>query len=414
MNLEYFIAKRFYYDKSCNKQMSRPAVKIAVAGVATGLAIMILAVSIILGFKREIREKVIGFGSHVQISNFDGNGTYETYPIKVDKKFASEIAEIAKVKHVQRIVTKPAIIKTEKDFQGIVIKGIGSDFNWDFFKKNLIKGDCLQLADSTLSKGVLISENLANMLSLDIGDDFLCYFLQDQIRARKFVVSGIFNTNISEYDKLFVLADMQHLQKLNKWNSDQISSIEVIAEDFDCIEDVQFSIFSKIANRFDENGTTYQIKTIQQISPHIFGWLDMLDINAWVILFLMLAVAGFNIVSGLLILILEKTSTIGLLKAIGANDWTIRKIFIFQSTFLIGKGMFWGNVIGVLLCLLQHFSHLIPLDPSAYYVSTVPISLDVLAWLLLNIATASIAFIILIIPSVVISKISPAQTIRFE
>ena len=394
--------------------MSRPAVKIAVAGVATGLTIMILSVSIILGFKREIREKVIGFGSHVQISNFDGNSTYETYPIKVDEKFISDIATIDKVKHVQRIVTKPAIIKTEKDFQGIVIKGIGSDFDWDFFKKNLVKGDCLQLTDSTLSKGVLISENLAHTLCLDVGDDFLCYFLQEQIRARKFIVSGIFNTNISEYDKLFVLADMQHLQKLNKWDSTQISTIEVLVENYEYVEDVQFSIFSKIANRFDENGATYQIKTIQQISPHIFGWLDMLDINAWVILILMLAVAGFNIVSGLLILILEKTSTIGLLKAIGADDWTIRKIFIFQSIFLVGKGMLWGNIIGVGWCVLQHFTHLIPLDPSAYYVSTVPISLDIYAWILLNVSTALISFLILIVPSVVISKISPAQTIRFE
>lgn len=414
MKFEYFVAKRFYYDESWNKQMSRPAVRIAVIGVATGLAIMILSVSIILGFKSEIREKVIGFGSHIQISNFDGNDTYETHPIRVNNQFVSEIAAIEQVKHVQRIVTKPAIIKTEKDFQGIVIKGIDSGFSWDFFKENLVEGDCLQLSDSALSKGVVISENLANALCLEVGDDFLCYFLQEQIRARKFVVSGIFNTNVSEYDKLFVLADMQHLQKLNKWDADQISSVEVLVNNFENIEDVQFSIFSKIANRFDETGSTYRIQTIQQISPHIFGWLDMLDLNAWVILVLMLAVAGFNIVSGLLILILEKTSTIGLLKAVGAADWSIRKIFIFQSVFLIGKGMLWGNVLGVGICLLQYFTHLIPLDPSAYYVSTVPISLDVLAWLLLNVSTALIAFLMLIVPSVVISKISPAQTIRFE
>lgn len=414
MKFEYFIAKRFYYDESWNKQMSRPAVKIAVIGVATGLAIMILSVSVILGFKREIREKVIGFGSHIQISNFDGNNTYETYPIRVNEQFLSEIAAIENVKHVQKIVTKPAIIKTEKDFQGIVIKGIDGDFDWDFFRKNLVEGDCLQLSDSAISKGVVISENLANTLCLGVGDDFLCYFLQEQIRARKFVVSGIFNTNISEYDKLFVLADMQHLQKLNKWDADQISSVEVLVNDFESIEDVQYSIFSKIANRFDETGSTYRIQTIQQLSPHIFGWLDMLDLNAWVILVLMLAVAGFNIVSGLLILILEKTSTIGLLKAVGAADWSIRKVFIFQSVFLIGKGMLWGNVIGVGICLLQYFTHLIPLDPSAYYVSTVPVSLDVFAWFLLNVSTALIAFLMLIVPSVVISKISPAQSIRFE
>ncbi|MBO7724685.1 MAG: ABC transporter permease [Paludibacteraceae bacterium] len=414
MKFEYFIAKRFYYDNGRNKQMSRPAVKIAVVGIAVGLAIMILAVSVILGFKREIREKVIGFGSHIQISNFDSNGTYETYPIEVNKKFISDIAVIDQVKHVQQIITKPAIIKTEKDFQGIVIKGVGCDFDWDFFKKNLVKGECISLSDSVVSKGVVISESLAKTLCLDIGDDFLCYFLQEQIRARKFVVSGIFNTNISEYDKLFILADMRHLQKLNKWKENQISSLEVLVEDFESIDDVQFFIFSKIANRFDESGSTYQIRSIQQLSPHIFGWLDMLDLNAWVILVLMLAVAGFNIISGLLILILEKTSTIGLLKAVGAENWSIRRIFIFQSVFLIGKGMFWGNVIGVGICLLQYFTHFVPLDPSAYYVSTVPISLDVFAWILLNVSTAIIAFLMLIVPSVVISKISPAQTIRFE
>ena len=413
MSLEYFIAKRIHFQQG-KKNVSRPAVRIATIGIALGLAVMLISVAVVIGFKNEIRNKTIGFGGHIQISNFDNNNTYETNPIKVDKALIKRITAIDGVTHVQRFATKPGIIKTDTEFQGIVIKGIDAGFNWNFFKSNLVEGKILDVSGNIPSNQVVISKYLANLLGLKLGDSFYTYFIQEQIRARKFKIVGIYSTNFIEYDKLFILADMRQVQTLNDWSPESFSGLEVQINDFNRIDEVGDMVYDATANKFNKDGNSYTTQTIKQLNPQIFSWLSLLDMNVWVILILMLAVAGFNMISGLLILILERTNMIGILKSMGATNWSVRKIFLYHSAFLIGKGMLWGNVIGLSLCAIQYFTGVIPLDPQAYYVATVPICFNWLYILLLNVGTLIASLLMMIGPSYLITKISPAKIIRYE
>ncbi len=414
MNFGFFIAKHFQYNNDTTQLVSKPSVRIATIGIAVGLTVIILAVSVIVGFKREIQEKVIGFGSHIQISNFDRNSSFETVPVTVSDSLMNTLRQLPTIQHAQRFATKPAIIKTDSDFMGVILKGVGSEHDWAFLQQHLTAGETPQFNDSALINEVLISQTIANTLRLSVGDDFLTYFMQESVRVRKFVVKGIYQTNIGEYDKNFIIADIQQIQRLNRWQPTQVSGLEMQVHDYKQLDEAYDEVFMTTANRFDDNGSTYYIQTIRDLNPQIFGWLDLLDINTWVILVLMLSVAGFNIISGLLILILERTNSIGVLKALGANNWSIRKIFLYQAAFLIGKGMFWGNIVGVSICLIQYFTHIIPLDAEAYYISYVPISLNPLYWLLINVGTAAVSVAMLIAPSYIITRISPARAIRFE
>lgn len=389
--------------------------RVATIGIAVGLAVMIVSVCVIVGFKKEIRNKTIGFGSHIQISNFDTNNTYETAPIEMDDTLMTSLANISEVKHIQRFATKPGIIKTDEEFQGIVLKGAGNDFNWDFFKSNMVQGNILSHNDSTSKNEAIISKSLADLLKLKLGDGFITYFLQDDIRARKFKIVGIYSTNFEEYDRLFVLTNLQTVQKLNNWQTNQFSGIEIKLGDFSQIENAYNQVYMHCANRFDENGKGYYITTIKQVNPQIFSWLELLDMNVWLILFLMISVAGFNIISGLLILILERTNMIGILKSYGATNWSVRKIFLYHSMFLIGKGMMWGNVIGLGLCAVQYFFHVVPMpDAKSYYTAFVPVSFDWIFILLLNVGTFIISVLMLVGPSYLITKISPAKIVRYE
>ncbi len=414
MNLGFFIAKHFQYNNDTPQLVSKPSVRIATIGIAVGLTVIILAVSVIIGFKREIQEKVIGFGSHIQISNFDRNSSFETVPVTVSDSLMNTLRQLPTIQHAQRFATKPAIIKTDSDFLGVILKGVGSEHDWVFLQKHLTAGATPQYNDSALMNEVLISQTIANRLKLNVGDDFLTYFMQESVRVRKFTVKGIYQTNIGEYDKNFIIADIQQIQRLNRWQPTQVSGLEMQVRDYKQLDEAYDEVFMTTANRFDDNGSTYYIQTIRDLNPQIFGWLDLLDINTWVILILMLSVAGFNIISGLLILILERTNSIGVLKALGANNWSIRKIFLYQAAFLIGKGMLWGNIVGVSICLIQYFTHIIPLDAEAYYISYVPVSLNPLYWLLINVGTAAVSVAMLIAPSYIITRISPARAIRFE
>jgi len=414
MNLEYFIAKRIHFEKKGEKNVSRPAVRIATIAIAVGLAIMIIAVAVVIGFKQEIRNKTIGFGSHIQISNFDTNNSYETLPINMSDTLLNNLAHIPDVKHIQRFVTKPGIIKTDAEFQGMILKGVGKDYNWDFFKSNLVEGTIPNVNDSSSKNEAILSKTMAKLLGLKLGDSFYTYFLQDKVRARKLKIVGIYATNIEDYDKMFVLTDIRIAQKLNNWDETNFSGLEIQINDFDKLDQAYNNVYDVCANQFDKDGNGYYIQTIRQISPQIFSWLDLLDMNVWVILFLMLAVAGFNMISGLLILILEKTNMIGILKSFGATNWSVRKIFLFQSLFLIGKSMIWGNIIGLSLCALQYFFHIIPLDPVAYYVNTVPVIFNWLYILLLNIGTFIASILMLVGPSYLITRISPAKIVRYE
>lgn len=414
MNIEYFIAKRIHFQQG-KKNVSRPAVRIATIAIALGLAVMIVAVAVVLGFKQEIRNKMIGFGGHIQITNFDTNNTYEMAPIKAEKAFLDKIKRIPDVKHVEAFATKPGIIKTKTEFQGIVLKGIDQNFDWSFFKSNLVEGDILHVSKDSLENKVLISKYLANLLGLKLGDKFLTYFIQDQIRSRKFTITGIYSTNFVEYDKLFIITDLRHVQQLNDWESSEISGLELLINDFDKIDQAGEVVNSVAGDIVSTNGNAYYTQTIKEINPQIFGWLDLLDMNVWVILGLMLAVAGFNMISGLLILILERTSMIGILKSTGATNWSVRKIFLYHSFFLIGKGMLWGNVIGLSLCAIQYFTGIIPMpDPESYYVEIVPVVFNWFYIFLLNAGTLAASVLMMIGPSYLITKISPAKIIRYE
>lgn len=414
MNLEYFIAKRIHFEKKGERNVSRPAVRIATIGIAVGVAVMLVAIAVVVGFKQEIRNKTIGFSSHIQITNFDNNNSFEMQPVKVNDTLMGQLKAVSEVKHVQRFVTKPGIIKTEEDFQGMVLKGVGPEFDWEFFKSSLVEGEILNLNDSASKNEVLISKVLADMLKLKLGDPFFTYFFQDQIRARKFTVKGIYSTNFAEYDKLFILTDIRIAQRLNNWEAEYFSGLEVLVKDFNQLDKATMKVYSVAANKFDEEGNGYFIQNIRQINPQIFSWLDLLDMNVWVILVLMLAVAGFNMISGLLILILEKTNMIGILKSYGAKNWSIRKIFLYESIFLIGKGMFWGNFIGLLICFIQYQFKIIPLDPVSYYTATVPITFKWFYIILLNVGTLITSILMLIGPSYLITKISPAAIMRYE
>ena len=413
MSIEFFIAKRIHFQQG-KKNVSRPAVRIATIGIALGLAVMIIAVAVVIGFKNEIRNKTIGFGGHIQITNFDNNNTYAMNPIKMDQSLIKKIESVDGVRHVERFATKPGIIKTDTEFQGIVIKGVDSGFDWDFFKSSLIEGRVIDVSKTTPGNEVVLSKYLANLLGLKLGDSFFTYFIQDQVRARKFKIVGIYSTNFVEYDKLFLLADLRQVQALNDWDSASFSGLEILIKDFDRIDEVGDGVYDAIANKFTAEGKAYTTQTIKQINPQIFSWLDLLDMNVWVILLLMLAVAGFNMISGLLILILERTNMIGILKSMGATNWSIRKIFLYHSLFLIGKGMFWGNIIGLSLCALQYFTGIVPLDPEAYYVSTVPICFNWLYIVLLNVGTLLASILMMVGPSYLITKIDPAKIIRYE
>lgn len=414
MNLELFIARRIHFNREGGRQVTPPAVRIATIGIALGLAVMILSVAIVIGFKKEVRNKVIGFGSHIQITNFDTNASYESTPIAVGDTLLDHLRAFPGIRHAEVFATKPGILKTDSDFQGIVLKGIDAGYDWTFFRNNLKEGEVFVLDKEKASTDVLISRYLADLLGLKTGDSFLTYFVQDQVRARKFHISGIYDTGFLDYDKLFVLADIRQVRRLNGWADDQVSGVELLVDDYDRLDEVSEALYFDLAERHDREGNTFYARSIKELNPMIFNWLDVLDINVVIILVLMLAVAGFTMISGLLIIILERTQMIGILKALGENNTRIRHIFLYVSFFLIGKGMLWGNLIGIGLCLLQSHFRLITLDPSIYYLDAVPVDLSIVSLLLLNAGTLAAAMLMMLGPSYLITKIDPARSIRFE
>ena len=414
MNLELFIAKRIHFEKKSKKTVSRPAVFIAMLGIAIGMAVMILSVAVVVGFKKEIREKVIGFGGHVRVTNYDANASYETQPIAFPADLREQISQTRHVRTVSEFATKPGIVKTDDDFQGVVVKGVGADFDWNFFSQNLLSGEVPAYRNDTTVNEVLVSKILSDKMRLKTGDSFLTYFVQDKVRVRKFKVSGIYSTGFKEYDNAFILADIHHVQKLNGWKENEVSGLEVNIDDYAHLDNCAEDIYFLCGNRFDENGAAYYVQTIREVSPEIFNWLDLLDMNVWVILVLMISVAGFNMLSGLLILILEKANMIGVLKSMGAQNYSIRKIFLCQSAFLVLRGMFWGNVVGLSLCLLQKMFGIVALDAEVYYLSVVPIHLTFVHWLLLNVGTFVISVLMMVVPSYMVAKITPARSMRFD
>lgn len=414
MNLELFIARRIHFSKEGNRQVTPPAVRIAIVGVALGLAVMILSVAIVIGFKKEVRNKVIGFGSHIQITNFDNNSSYETTPIAVSDSLLQALQEFPGIKHIEGYATKMGILKTDSDFQGVVLKGIDTDYDWSFFRNNLKEGELLTIAPQKTSTDVLISRYLSDLLGLKLGDSILTYFVQEDVRARKFNIAGIYETGFMDYDKLFVLADIKQIRRLNGWEKDEVSGLELLVDDYDKLDQIAEDLYFNLVEKQDRHGNTYFTRSIKEMNPMIFNWLDVLDVNVVVILILIFAVAGFTMISGLLIIILERTNMIGILKALGENNVSIRKIFLYISFFLIGKGMLWGNMVGIVICLIQSHFRIIKLDPSIYYLDAVPIDLSIVSLILLNIGTLCASMLMMLGPSYLITKIDPAKSIRFE
>ncbi|OAV73685.1 Lipoprotein-releasing system transmembrane protein lolE [Bacteroidales bacterium Barb6] len=415
MTPELFIAKRIRFGKGEDGHRTiPPSVRIAMTGIALGLAVMILSVAIFTGFKKEVRNKVIGFGSHIQITNFDSNSSYESVPIAVSAALLDSLRTFPGIRRAETFATKLGILKTDTDFQGILLKGVDTDYDWTFFRNNLKEGTLPALDSGKTSTDVLLSKYLSDLLDLHTDDTFLAYFIQDDIRARRFRITGIYETGFPDYDKLFVPADIRQVRRLNGWDEDQVSGIELTVDNYETLDQTAENLYFEMAGKHDRSGNAFYTRSVKELNPAVFGWLDILDINVVVILLLMTAVSGFAMISGLLILILERTNMIGILKALGQNNTSLRKVFLYIAFFLIGKGMFWGNIIGITLCLLQSRLHVIPLDPAVYYLDAVPIDLTFPALILLNIGTLTASMLMLLVPSCLITRIDPAKAIRFE
>ena len=403
---EWKIAQKLYFSEEGQKRTSRPAVRVALGGIVIGVMVMIVAICVVVGFKEEVQQKVAGFGSHIQVVNFDNNATYELQPVDLSDSLLQKLQGLAHVKKVSTFASKPGILKTDSAFQGIIFKG--TDY-WDYFADNLVIGSL-----PTAANEVIISSILASQLHLTVGDQILCYFVQENLRVRRLYVSGLYNTCMSEMDRMFVLGDIALVRQLNQWKDSQASGLEILVDNLSYLHEVADRVYFATANRLDEAGNAFYTQTIEQLNPQIFGWLDLLDMNVIIIILLMLCVSGFSIITGLIILILESVNLIGTLKALGANNQFVRRIFIYESIMLVGKGMFLGNILGLGIVALQYFTHLIPLDAATYYVSYVPMAFP-WGWLLaLNVGVLLVAWIIMLAPSTIVSQISPAKVMHFE
>ncbi len=415
MNLPLFIARRINGSEDQRREVSRPAIRIATIGVAIGLAVMIVTVSVVFGFKNTIRDKVVGFGSHIQIQNWMTQQTSSPLPICIDDSLFQAIKKMPGVRHVERYSITQGILKTDTDFLGVAFKGIGSNYDISFIQQNLVEGEIPQFQDDKSRYELLISHMMADKLQLKIGDKVYAYFIgTENVRARKFTVKGIYQTNMTQFDQIMCFTDLYVPIKLNGWEKDQCSGAEILVNDFNRLDETAQHIVNNINRKTDKYGETMTSQTIFEAYPHIFSWLSLLDINVWIILILMVFVAGFTMISGLLIIILERTQMIGILKALGMRNPTVRHTFLWFATFIIGRGLLWGNLIGIGIILLQQHTGLIHLDPASYYVDTAPMELNFPIIILLNVATLLICLFVLIAPSFLISHIHPARSMRYE
>lgn len=412
---EYFIYKKIRSGGISGKKFAGPVLKVAVTGIVLGMSVMIVSLAVGNGFKREIREKITGFGSHIQISNYDYNFSYESNPFVHDTALYRQLTSSIKgVTALQRVATKPGLIKANREIQGIVIKGVGAEYDFSFIRNILVEGAIPKYSNDSTSNEILISDDLAARLHLETGQKVTTYFFQETVRARQFTIAGIFDSHMPDLDELFVIADIRHIQRLNNWAYNQIASYEIVIDNYDNIDDIAYNIYELTATHVFDDGTLLRTQTIRQTQPMIFGWLDLLNMNIVVIIVLILLVAGFNMISGLLILILERTNMIGILKAIGTNDWTLRKIFLYLSTDIAIRGLIFGNILGVGLCVVQAQFHIVSLDPTNYFLETVPVYLNPFHLLLLNIGAAAAIFLLMLGPSYLAARIQPVKAITFD
>jgi lipoprotein-releasing system permease protein len=414
LNLEYFIAKRLASSRESGNRLSRLMSIVAIISIALGIAVMILTVAIVTGFKKNISDKLVGGSSHIQITNLDSNYSFETNPITETGELVDKLNKTEGIRHVQKYITKGGIIKTEQDNQGVIFKGIDSDFDSTFFSKSLVEGQIFTVTDTVTTNSVLISKKLAQLLQLKLGDRFDAYFVQEPLRIRRFTICGIYSTQLEEIDKSLVLCDIKHLQKIYGWTKNQISGLEINIDDIEKIDTMNKIISNLVIFNTNKDGSRLDVNDVTQLYPHLFAWLDLLDTNVVIILLLTIAVAGFNMVSGLLIMLLERTAMIGVLKSLGMQSVNILKLFLYRMAFIVAKGLITGNIIGIACCLLQQYFGIIKLDAASYFVSTVPINLNIFHLILLNLSSVLAIALVLITPSLIITKISPEKTTRFE
>lgn len=396
------------------RKFSGPVIKVSIAGIILGMTVMILSMAIGSGFKKEIRDKISGFGAHIQVVNYDFNLSYEPNPIRYDSVLAAEISALSGIKKVQRFGTKPGLIKTDNEMQGVLLKGISPEYDLTFLNSVLVAGTIPQYTDTATSNEILISETMANMLNIELGQQIFIYFFQEQIRVRRLTVAGIYNTHLSDLDKMYVIADIKQIQRLNDWGPDQIAGYEILIDDFNKLNERGIAVYDLTGGFIGDDGTLLRTLTIKNSQPQIFAWLDILDMNIVVIIVLIVLIAGFNMISGLLILILERTNMIGILKAMGIQDMPLRKIFLYLASGIAIRGLVWGNIAGLSIALLQKQFGIFKLDPANYFLDTVPILINPSHILLLNLGAILAIFIMMIGPSYLAAKIAPVKAIKFD
>ena len=411
MNYELFLAKRIITAKHYKGSISSPIIKIAITAIALGIIIMLITISSVIGLQHKIKEKISGFSGHVQITNYEDNNSQITInPISIEQEFYPNFTDIDGIKNVQTFATKAGIIRTKTDFEGVIFKGVNSEYDWSFFKSYLVEGDLLNITSERTDR-VLISKLVADRLHLKIGKTFNLFFMKDDPskipNVRVYTVAGIYNSGFKDFDENYVLGDIKDIQRLNKWKPNQIGGFEVLLEDFDKLDKKGNEIYKNVSS-------TLNAQTISEKFPGIFDWLKILDTNIIVIISIMILIAGINMITALLVLILERTQMIGILKALGSSNWSIRKMFLYNAAYLVAIGLFWGNVIGIGLLLVQQYTGLVKLDPENYYVNEAPVYLSVEYVLILNIGTLLLCLLMLLIPSYIVSKISPVKAIKFD
>lgn len=413
MNLEFFIAKRLIKGKEHKSSISAPIIKIAIVAIALGVIMMLIAIATGVGLKHKIREKVAAFNGHIQIYNYDNNTSdVSVVPVSLEQEFYPEFKDIDGIQHVQAVASKGGIIRTEDTFEGIIAKGVGKDYDWEAFKDYLVSG-ALPTYTGELNDEVLISQILATRLQLKTGDSFFTFFLKDddpsQIpNQRKFKIVGVYDSGFEEFDSNYIFIDLRHIQRMNKWESNQAGNFEVFLNNFDDLDQKTKEIYGKTVSNLDT-------QNIKDKYYKIFEWIGLFDFNIALIIGIMIIVGGINMITALLVLILERTQMIGILKALGSNNWSIRKVFLYNATYLIGVGLFWGNVLGLGLLLAQEKYRMFKFpNPQEYYIDYIPVHLDVVTVLTLNVGVLILCMLMLLIPSYIITKISPVKAIKFE
>jgi lipoprotein-releasing system permease protein len=412
--MEKFLARRLYGRDEGVKGGSRPAIIIATAGIAVGLMVMILTMSVTRGFKSQIRDKVMGFSQHITVTNaYVGMGIIEDPVTCTDSAFKA-LSDLELVERVQPFVNKPCIVRTDEAFHGFMLKGIDANYDRTFLNQYMLEGGFPELQDSLGSNWIILSRTIADMLGLEVGSKADVYFMQNQVRIRRLTVTGIYETGFLEYDRMFGVSELALLQRLNEWTPDEYTGLEIRLKDYQRIDD-GYSQVRGVMNELESiNDEDYLVQTMYDTHSGLFAWLDVLDLNVWIILALMLGIAGFTMISGLLIIIFERTATIGTLKSMGASNSTVRKVFLRLASYIIIKGMAIGNVVGIVICFVQQWFHIIPLDPANYYLDSVPMQIG-LGWLIiLNVVMFILSMLMMLIPSAVISRIVPSKSIRFE